>query len=260
MRVDERSARSRSCSTRDHHHYDAHDLETAQDLADRAAVAIDNALLHAELQNGLREREELMRIVSHDLRTPLGYIATSSSTAAREHCPPDQTRAAQWADGIARSASQMQRLISDLLDMAKLDSGTLKLARGAMRLARCGRRNVRAARVSSQAEAASRSSMMSPKQLMIDADRDRMCAGHLQPRRQRDQVHTRRRPRQRRSEPADWATHISVVDTGIGMAPEELSHVFEPYWQGSHRDMQGVGLGLSIVARLDQVRMAVRST
>jgi signal transduction histidine kinase len=235
-------------STRDHHHYDAHDLETAQDLADRAAVAIDNALLHAELQSGLREREELMRIVSHDLRTPLGYIATSSSLL-RESLPPDQTRAAQWADGIARSASQMQRLISDLLDMAKLDSGTLQLARVAMRL-----RGVVDELFEQLAYQAKQKGVALVNEvdegILLDADRDRMAqiignlvANAIKFTRAGGRVTVG-------AHQTGNMTHISVVDTGIGMAPEELAHLFEPYWQGSHRDTQGVGLGLSIVARL----------
>lgn len=235
-------------ATREYHHYDAHDLETAQDLADRAGVAIDNALLHAQLQSALREREELMRIVSHDLRTPLGYIATSSGLL-REVLSPDQSRAAQWADGIARSASQMQRLISDLLDMAKLESGTLTLTRSAMRL-----RSVVDDTFELVAHHAKQKGVLLVNEvndgLTLDADRDRIAqvianliGNAIKFTRAGGRITVA-------AHQVGTTTTISTADTGIGMAPEELAHVFEPYWQGNHRDTQGVGLGLSIVSRL----------
>lgn len=235
-------------STRDHYHYDAHDLETAQDLADRAAVAIDNALLHAELQNALREREELMRIVSHDLRTPLGYIATSSGLL-RESLPPDQSRAAQWADGISRSANQMQRLISDLLDMAKLDSGTLTLSRNAMRLHGVVEETFELLAYQAKQRGVALVNDVDT-QLLLDADRDRIAqvisnlvGNAIKFTRAGGNITLS-------AHQTDSLTQISIADTGIGMPPEEVAHVFEPYWQGSHRDLQGVGLGLSIVQRL----------
>lgn len=235
-------------STRDHHHYDGHDLETAQDLADRAAVAIDNALLHAELQNALREREELMRIVSHDLRTPLGYIATSS-VLLRETLPPDQARAAQWADGISRSANQMQRLISDLLDMAKLESGTLTLTRDAMRLRSVVEETFELLAWQAKQRGVSLIDNVD-EALLLDADRDRIAqvianlvGNAIKFTRAGGRITVA-------AQQIDGLTRFTIADTGIGMAPEEVAHVFEPYWQGSNRTMQGIGLGLSIVQRL----------
>jgi len=234
--------------TRENRHYDAHDLETAQDLADRAAVALDNALLHSQLRVALQEREELMRVVSHDLRTPLGYIAMSSSLL-RTTLPAELTRAAQWADGIARSAGEMQRLISDLLDMAKLESGTLVLDRTAVALHQVVADIFEM--ISWQANQHGVSLINDVAiDLRLNADRDRIAqvlgnlvGNAIKFTRAGGRVIVTAAQRGANIE-------ITVADTGIGMAPEDVGHAFEPYWQGKQRGSQGVGLGLSIVARL----------
>jgi signal transduction histidine kinase/CheY-like chemotaxis protein len=234
--------------TRENRHYDAHDLETAQDLADRAAVAIDNALLHGKLQAALREREELMRIVSHDLRTPLGYIATSSSLL-RSALPPDLPRAAQWADGIARSANEMQRLISDLLDMAKLESGTFVLARDVVNLRQIIEDTFEiVAWQAKQRGVELIDDVDRSLSLYLDRDRIAQVVANLVVNAIKFTRSGGRITVRARKSGAD--VEITVEDTGVGMAAEDLAHVFEPYWQGTQRGTQGVGLGLSIVARL----------
>ena len=62
----------------------AADLEVAKGLADRAAVAIDNARLYQEAQEAIRVREDVVAIVSHDLRNPLNAISLSATLLERE--------------------------------------------------------------------------------------------------------------------------------------------------------------------------------
>jgi PAS domain S-box-containing protein len=104
------------------------DLQVAQDMARRAALAIDNARLYREAQEAVRDRDAVLGVVSHDLRNPLTAILLNAdsmlSTPALD--------LPEWAlDGlgmIVRSAEGMERLIRDLLDVARIEAGQLRVA------------------------------------------------------------------------------------------------------------------------------------
>jgi CheY-like chemotaxis protein len=99
-------------------------LETAADLAHRIALALDNDQLFRTAQDALRAREELVALISHDLRTPLSAItvaATQALQAAASQIDSDS------ASSILRHARRMERLIRDLLDFSQLEAGSLRV-------------------------------------------------------------------------------------------------------------------------------------
>ena len=90
------------------------DLEVARGVADRAAMALDNARLYQEAQAAIQEREDLVAIVSHDLRTPLNAIALSATTLLKREDLDERTT--KTATRIHSSADRAGRMIRDLLD------------------------------------------------------------------------------------------------------------------------------------------------
>ncbi|OJT27416.1 hypothetical protein BO221_05440 [Archangium sp. Cb G35] len=98
----------------------AEDLEVARGLADRAAVAIDNALLYQQAQEAVRVREDVVAIVSHDLRNPLNAISLSATLLEREAVNERTTRTARRITAAAERASGM---IRDLLDFTQARVG-----------------------------------------------------------------------------------------------------------------------------------------
>lgn len=110
--------------------YGPADLTLAEGLAARAALAIDNARLYRESQEATRARDEVLAVVSHDLRNPLNVIGLGASYLLK-HLPPD-AEAASWrkqAELIRRSAERAVHLIQDLLEVAKLEAGRLVVER-----------------------------------------------------------------------------------------------------------------------------------
>src|SRR4029077_14435689 len=98
----------------------------AEDLARRAAITIDNVRLYAEGQDSLRAREDLLAIVSHDLRNPLGVVLASSALLLKSSLPPErEQRARRQVEAIQRAGNRMNRLIRDLLDFASIQGGRL---------------------------------------------------------------------------------------------------------------------------------------
>jgi PAS domain S-box-containing protein len=90
------------------------DLEVAKGLADRAALALDNARLYQEAQEAIRVRENVVAIVSHDLRTPLNAITLSATTLLKRKDVDERTT--KVASRIRSAADRASRMIRDLLD------------------------------------------------------------------------------------------------------------------------------------------------
>ncbi|WP_257463488.1 PAS domain-containing protein [Archangium lipolyticum] len=90
------------------------DLEVARGMADRAALALDNARLYQEAQEAIRVREDVVAIVSHDLRTPLNAISLSATSLLKRE--DMDKRATTAVNRILSAANRASRMIRDLLD------------------------------------------------------------------------------------------------------------------------------------------------
>jgi PAS domain S-box-containing protein len=101
-------------------------LRVAQAVADRAAIAIDNSRLHTELREAVRVREDVVAVVSHDLRNPLNAITLSAAVLARQGGLDERT--ARTVARIDAAALRAQRLIRDLLDFTQARVGGLNLS------------------------------------------------------------------------------------------------------------------------------------
>ncbi len=103
--------------------YGAADLRIAEELAQRAAFSIENARLFSEAQRAVKTREDVLTIVSHDLKNPVATIGLVANLL-RQFESIDATKLSKFADTIQRSVDKMQVLIADLLDFDKIQSGT----------------------------------------------------------------------------------------------------------------------------------------
>jgi signal transduction histidine kinase/DNA-binding response OmpR family regulator len=231
-------------------HYDARDLATAQNLAERAAVAVENARLYRELQRAVKAREDLLAVVSHDLRSPMQSILVAATMVNHKLAGDDPMKSR--LEAILKSAKVIARLLGDLLELARFDAGGLVLDRHESDLARIVRDAV--AMFAPQAE---------HKQIrLVDDMRDRELHAYCDATRVGQilanllgnalkftpeggaiTVSAEPLPVQRR-------IRISVSDTGPGIAGEDLAQLFERYWQARSQQHGGVGLGLSIVKAL----------
>jgi PAS domain S-box-containing protein len=229
--------------------YDSDDVRLAEGLAERVAVAIDNARLYRDSIQATQDRDELLGVVAHDLRNPLSTIMMQAKLA-RRHGPGPERRSSARSAAIERAVTRMNRLIQDILDVTKMEAGHLPIEQ----------RNVAAAEmlsecVQSQASLAAASSIELRLELPaalpeVWADRDRLqqvlenlignalkftpAAGHIT-------VGAAVRER----EVLCW-----VADSGQGMDPEDLPHAFDRFWQAHRAGRSGAGLGLAIVKGL----------
>jgi PAS domain S-box-containing protein len=226
--------------------YGPSDVALAEDLAHRAALSIENARLYAEARRAIKSRDEILGIVAHDLRNPLNTIALRAGLLRTSE--NDQTR--RQIDAIERAAQRMNRLIKDLLDVTRIESGHLSLDAGRIATA-----NVLADCVEAQRSAADAAQVDLRLELdqslpVVWADRDRVAQIFENLIGNAVKFTTRGGQIRVGAAPRDNHVLFWVADTGVGISPEQLPHIFDRFWQTREARRHGAGLGLPIVKGL----------
>jgi signal transduction histidine kinase len=225
-------------------------LALAMELCRRVALAIDNAHLYEEAQRATQAREELLAIVSHDLRNPLSVIITNArlleGDAARR---ADPDRAQKMARSILRSADSMSRLIGDLLAFAQIQAGRLSVEPRAVDVGDLIDETLEMFKPTT-AEKGILLDGAVDSNLRAVGDRGRVLqvlsnlvanaikftprGGHIDLRAQREQQEAL----------------FTISDSGAGIAEDDLPHIWDRFWRAAKTSASGVGLGLSIVKAL----------
>jgi signal transduction histidine kinase len=235
--------------------YGNDDLALAEDLARRAALAVDNARLYrqaeaarAAAESANRMKDEFLAMLSHELRTPLtsivGWARMLLGTA------PDEATRLRGLAVIERSANLQARLIEDLLDIARFMRGDARLDLRPIDAGHVVEAAVEAARPAAEAKGLVLERQLAPGAVDLSGDADRLqqVVGNLlanavkfTPAGGRVTVRLTRAERQVR---------ITVSDTGRGISATLLPHVFEAFRQGERSEPGGLGLGLAIVRQV----------
>lgn len=120
------------------------DLQLAEDLAQRAAVAIDNARLYAEAQAAVRLRDEFLTIAAHEIRTPMASLMGYTELLQRRNMRDEVVGVRDQAtiDVVAQQANRLSKLVGVLLDVSRLQTGLFTLDRRVVELAALARRAV----------------------------------------------------------------------------------------------------------------------
>jgi signal transduction histidine kinase len=231
--------------------YEKFDLCLAEEIAHLAALAIDNARLYADAQNAIQMRQELLAIVSHELRNSLTSILLSAQMMndPRLHLN-EESPIKKCCQRILTSGKQMQRLILDLLDQAKLESKTFSLKIARHRACEYLRRVVETLDPLAQAANVQLRIEQTVEDAEIDFDEDRITQviSNL--------FNNALKFSPRETEVIVGLTHLKdeilffVKDQGIGINREDLTHLFERFWQSEKNSKVGTGLGLSIAKEI----------
>ncbi len=221
------------------------DLRLGEALAARAALAIENGRLYHEAVRATRLRDEVLAVVAHDLRNPLSTVLMQAEAMRRRGAEAIQ-RDARPAEVILKAGDRMQHLIRDLLDVSLVEAGTLGLERAPLSVRELVAETVENERVLASSASLELQVDLEPELPAVWADRHRLeqvlenligNAIKFTPVGGRVTVGAGRRPR----EVLFW-----VSDTGRGIGPEALPHVFDRFWQVRREARAGAGLGLAI--------------
>ncbi|MHB8419756.1 MAG: GAF domain-containing sensor histidine kinase [Myxococcales bacterium] len=233
------------------HPYGEADLALAREVADRAALAIDAARLLEQAKQEIRRREDLMAIVSHDLKNPLAGVLTRANLLL-DRAAPEADRES-WlrghAEAIRRSALRMTSLIDDLLDAERAAAGHLQLALDRHPVGALIEEALSGFHGSAEERALRLRVELARPDLAVRCDRGRalqilsnLVANAVKHSPQGGEIVAG--AAQIASEVQLW-----VADGGPGIAREDQPRLFDRYWHG---DAGGTGLGLYIVKTLTE--------
>lgn len=225
--------------------YDQADLNLATELARRASLALENARLFEQAQEAVRTRDEFISLISHELRNPLASIRGFAQLMRRR---------AQFDAGaietILEQTRQMDRLIGDLLDVARLEARSLDLRAEPLDLMALIREATEEAQGASDSHQVRLEAPDGPLQGVWDPDRLRQILRNLlgnaikySPGGGEVLVRVSQR---------DDEAVIEVRDHGLGIPPGQLVGLFQPFSRVgiAAATVKGLGLGLYITRQL----------
>jgi PAS domain S-box-containing protein len=236
---------------RDGRGFDEDDVALLEGLAASAAIALENARLLVEREEADRAKDHFLATLSHELRTPLTAILgwTRLLRSGRLDAPSQATA----FETIERNTRLQTQLIEDLLDVSRIISGKLQLDRQAVELTTVIEAAANTLRSVADGKGVALELALAGGGGVVDGDPHRLQqvvlnllsnAIKFTPPEGRVDV---------RLECQDDRVRLVVSDTGQGIAPAVLPHVFDPFRQGdgSHTKQHGgLGLGLAIVRHL----------
>ena len=226
------------------------DEDLARELADEKS-ARQRALAEVEyqrrlkdaLEEAVRARDAVLSVVAHDLRNPLNVISLAAS-ALSQRLPEAADR--RLLERITRSAQRADRMIADLLAISAIETGRFAIETDSVETTEL----ILAALESQHSLAAAASVILaadlSPALPALEADEDRLLdvlenlIGNAIKFTSAGGSITVGASRQA-SDVLIW-----VKDSGSGIAPEQLPHIFDRFWQARKKERRGIGLGLSI--------------
>lgn len=232
-------------------HYTQTDLTLAEELARRAALALDNARLYHQAQEANRVKDEFLAVLSHELRSPLNPIL--GWVRLLQNGKLDVPRQAEALATIERNAKLQTQLIEDLLDISRVMQGKLTLTAAPVSLTFVISAAVETVRLAAEA-----------KQIQILLDLDTGAAPVSGDAARLQQVVWNLLTNAVKFTPnggqitvelrqLNQLAQIRVIDTGKGIDPQFLPHVFEYFRQADStttRKFGGLGLGLAIVRQI----------
>lgn len=224
--------------------YDLRDLALAEELARRAATAIDNARLHAQLQSAVRGRDDVLGIVSHDLRNPLHTIMMCTEMLLDEEFSAEEGR--RQLESVQRSARAMNRLIQDLLDVSRSESGRLAIDARSEEPAGILDEACDAMRALAESRSVRLECRAAEGLQPIHADRARLLQVLSNLVGNAIKFSTEGASVAMAVAPTEGAALFTVSDEGPGIDPADIPHLFEPHWQAKSTAHLGAGLGLAI--------------
>ncbi len=221
------------------------DAALVSELSRHGSLAIDNARLYQESQQAVQAREEVLAIVSHDLRNPLNAVMLAASLLqTSDKIAPDDREQLEIID---ISAKRMQRLIADLLDVTRLEGGKqLPIDPAPLDVQSLFGETYELFKSQAVTGSITLQCHASKDVPPVYADRHRVLQvlsnliGNAMKFTPPGGMVTCR------AESEDGKVLITVADSGPGIPRENLGDIFNPYWQAKRTARLGAGLGLPI--------------
>ncbi len=226
------------------------DIPLVLEIGRRCALFIESARLHRSQTRATQMRDEVLQILAHDLRNPLGSAMMQLALLRRPRGGLER-RSTRPIEALERATRRMSRILEDLLDVTRVEAGQLELARAPVAPA-----EIVAQIVESQRELVGRGSVelrieLAPDLPEVWADGSKVLQV-LENLIGNAAKFTTAGSITLGAKAAGGDVVFWVADTGSGIAAEDVPHVFDRFWQAQRTNRSGAGLGLAIVSGIVQ--------
>ena len=231
-----------------------HHERLAVGIASWASVALENARLYASVQEASRIKDAFLASLSHELRTPLNAMLGYARILRSGIVGPDKRDKA--IETIERNATSLTQIVEDVLDISRFVSGKLRLHVQPVEFPEIVKNAVDAITPAADAKGLRIETIVDPVATPISGDPERLQQVMWNLLSNAVKFTNRGGKVQVRLERVNSHVEVDVSDTGIGITPEFLPHVFERFRQadaGISRERGGLGLGLSIAKQLTEM-------
>jgi signal transduction histidine kinase/DNA-binding response OmpR family regulator len=234
-----------------HRSYAHPDAVLAEDLAGRAAIAVDNARLYRDIQRADRHKNEFLSMLAHELRNPLAPIR--NAVQIMRVLGSERPELAAAREMIDRQVQHMVRLVDDLLDVSRITRGKIRLQTESVEVAAVVARALETARPLIDSRRHELTVEVPEAPLRVDGDSVRLAqvVGNLL---NNAAKYTEEGGRIWLTvEDADNQAVIRVRDSGMGIPADMLSSIFDLFTQVERsldRSQGGLGIGLTLVKNL----------
>jgi PAS domain S-box-containing protein len=224
------------------------DQKLAEQLAWHATLALENSRLYQEAKLAIQMRENILGIVSHDLRSPLTAIAINMQLILRGKTDPKEI-----AEKALVSIKRMDRLIQDLLDVAKIDSSDLSVNKKSQDISRLLTEAIEMLRPIAKSKHVTIKMDLPLEKVVILCDYDRIYQLFSNIVGNAIKYSTEKGIVQIEMKLDQKEVIFRISDSGPGIKNDDITHIFEPYWQAPEgKKREGVGLGLFISKKIVQ--------
>jgi PAS domain S-box-containing protein len=231
------------------------DVQLIEEIARRAALAVDHARLYRDTQVALQARDTFLSIASHELKTPLtsilGYTYVLRQTS--DSAGPVEERTQRAVAVIERQAQRLNALIDNMLDLSRIQRGQLSIERRPVDLRALVTRAVEEQRQSLTDHVMTLNSLDEP--LIVHGDELRLEQVVTNLLSNAVKYSPQGGPIRVRLSAVDRAAQLSVSDPGIGIPAAALPRLFEPFFRADNVSAQssGFGIGLFLVRTILQL-------
>ena len=228
--------------------FGAADTALAGELGHRTAMAVENARLFRAARAAIEAREHTLAVVAHDLRNPLTAIRMDAELLGSILAPQVGEFERTTLLRIDQVAGRMDGLIEDLLDVARMERGATALelaphAAAALLAEAADSLRPLAGAHGLALEVSARDALVRADAARVVQILSNLVGNAVKFTAEGGTVSLA-------CEPAGAEVRFAVADTGEGIDPEQLPHIFGAFWQARHADRRGLGLGLSIARGL----------
>ncbi|MBV9864179.1 MAG: GAF domain-containing protein [Abitibacteriaceae bacterium] len=238
-------------TTESRRHYNEADLAMAEELARRAALAVDNARLYEEAQEANRAKDEFLILAAHELRTPLTVLLGYAHLLKNDKLDAESRKTS--IETVERNAWALVQVVNDIVDISRMNAGKVLIDLRPLTLTPIIEAAVENIQSAAESKAIRLEVTIDPGVGIVSGDSNRLqqvvwqllsnaikftpVGGHIE-------LHV-----------TSTVTHarIMVTDNGVGISPQFLPHIFERFRQQDStltRSFKGLGMGLAIVRYL----------